>query len=429
LANQSSPKQPTQLGSERLSCVGCGRPGVSICSACSRKPRYRARANPLEKRDPELYKRLSTLSRLPLAENKEQWDEFCVEIGADDSYEHLPTLVEIMREGKWRTDALNPLLWLRQELVNRVGKSKRHDDYDRTGKRRPGGSRFDKRNGALVSPVMRPFAEFEISDKGGQIQSGFDAIEAEETRKALQTSVGFDDYWVHPQPADRERKKLLQGRTWAEYWETVNSKWMLHLLQNNKPAFDKELADAITRLQPTIKSLKLDSDEAEVLAVTTLLWPAGPRAYLNFLGDADKKRIRNAFDRLDRKLKKPEDKALFRQALRERVGGTPECWSRYRAEHPEWFNAQRTPKPRPIPQPQTDDGPSLAELAIQWLSQYNESKGVSLPPLKDAPPDTHANEGAQVVTLGCDIDSKQIVLYRSSARKPKPRLINKLYSE
>src|ERR1019366_7348371 len=41
-----------------LTCSGCGKPGVSICARCSKKPRYKAalaRVHPLQERDPELY--------------------------------------------------------------------------------------------------------------------------------------------------------------------------------------------------------------------------------------------------------------------------------------------------------------------------------------------------------------------------------------
>jgi hypothetical protein len=38
-------------------------------------------ANPLQERDPELYKQLDELSRLPFEGNKEAWDEFCIEMG------------------------------------------------------------------------------------------------------------------------------------------------------------------------------------------------------------------------------------------------------------------------------------------------------------------------------------------------------------
>ncbi|HME32872.1 MAG TPA: hypothetical protein VKG65_08990, partial [Terriglobales bacterium] len=78
-----------------LSCAGCGKIGVSICARCSRKPRYRtaiARAHPLQERDPELYKRLDEMSRLSFRENKQSWDEFCIEIKAEDFYEHTADL-------------------------------------------------------------------------------------------------------------------------------------------------------------------------------------------------------------------------------------------------------------------------------------------------------------------------------------------------
>jgi hypothetical protein len=49
-----------------------------------------------------------------------------------------------------------------------------------------------------------------------------------------------------------------------------------------------------------IGRLELDQDDAEVLAVITLLWVVGPRTYLNFLDETNGKRIRNAWDRFNR---------------------------------------------------------------------------------------------------------------------------------
>ena len=100
------------LTGNALACVVCGKIGVSICARCCKKPGYRttlARAHPLQERDPKLYKRLDGMARLPLQQNKQLWDEFFIEIKAGDFYEHLPILVEILQEGKWRTDALGRL--------------------------------------------------------------------------------------------------------------------------------------------------------------------------------------------------------------------------------------------------------------------------------------------------------------------------------
>src|ERR1039458_3508856 len=132
-----------------LACVVCGKIGVSVCAKCSapRKRKYRteiAQAHPLQERDPELYKRLDGMSRLPLQGNQQLWDEFCVEIKAGAFYEHLPILVEILQEGKWRTDALSVRTWLRENLARRVKRISAPEDYDPTGKRHAGGPKFDK---------------------------------------------------------------------------------------------------------------------------------------------------------------------------------------------------------------------------------------------------------------------------------------------
>src|SRR5271166_3807735 len=94
-----------------FTCAVCGKTGVSICARCSKKGRrYKtalARAHPLQKRDPELYKRLDDMSRLSLQEIKQLWDEFCIEIKAEHFYEDILIFVELLQEGKWRTEALN----------------------------------------------------------------------------------------------------------------------------------------------------------------------------------------------------------------------------------------------------------------------------------------------------------------------------------
>src|SRR5450759_546791 len=74
-----------------ITCAVCGKAGVSICAKCSKKGRrYKtalARANPLQERDPELYKRLDEMSRLSLQGNRQVFDEFCIEIKAGVFYE------------------------------------------------------------------------------------------------------------------------------------------------------------------------------------------------------------------------------------------------------------------------------------------------------------------------------------------------------
>ncbi len=198
----------TNGNSIQLACAGCGKPGVSICAKCA-KTGYRtavARANPLEKREPELYKRLDQMSRLSLEGNKKLWDEFCIEINAGDYYEHLPILVEILHEGKWRTNALDVRKWLRETFVRRVKRSASGavEDYDSTGKRRPGGPKFDNRNGALTEFGTRPYAEFAVLCEDGDTVGPEEVIEGRLERKRLQTASEDDDYIPVVMPADRE---------------------------------------------------------------------------------------------------------------------------------------------------------------------------------------------------------------------------------
>jgi hypothetical protein len=302
-------------------CAVCGKAGVSICTKCSKGGRsYKAalaRSNPLQERDPETYKRLDELSRLPLKGNKQLWDEFCIEIKAGDFYEYLPILVEIVHEGKWRTNALDAKGWLRGHFARRAKRVSAPEDYSPTGRRRPVGPKFDKRSGALIAFVTRPFAEFEVLG-----EYGF-AISAEEVidRKRLQTVADDDGYEVVVMPADRESLRFLGRQTLAEYCEAFRCLQMVDALKHDRPTFDRALASAITGQQWLVGQIGLDQDEAEVLAVSILLWNVGPRMYLNFLDKANKRRMRNAWDRLGRRMQDPD----FRRDLR--------CLLRRHSEH------------------------------------------------------------------------------------------------
>jgi len=75
------------------------------------------------------------------------------------------------------------------------------------------------------------------------------------------------------------------------------------------------LAVTINNQRELVKRMELDQGEAEVLAVIELLGSVGPRMYLNFLDEANKKRVRNAWDRFDRKKKNPKWATLLCQTL------------------------------------------------------------------------------------------------------------------
>jgi hypothetical protein len=300
-----------------LTCPGSGKTGICICPRCSKHSGSRtliARANPLREREPQLYKLLDEMSRLSLQENKRLWDELCIEINAEDYYEHLPTFVEILLEGTWRTDALNVRGWLRQSLARRVERMM-PDDYAPVGhrslRRRPGGPKFDRRNGALTAFVTRPYVEFETLNEDGETMTPEEAIAGRIERKKLQTAGGEDENIV-PMPADRESLQFLGRRTYAEKWEALRCAQMVEALKNDRPTFDRELAKAVHDQRRLVKRLELDRYEAEVVAVISLLWDAGPRMYLKFLDETTKRRMRNAWDRLDRRKKNPD----FRRALR-----------------------------------------------------------------------------------------------------------------
>src|SRR5664280_950153 len=243
----------------KITCAVCGEPGVSICAKCSKKGRrYKtalAQAHPLLERDPALYKRLDQMSRLPLKGNKKSWDDFCVEIGAGRYYEYMPILVEIMQEGKWRTDTLYPMKWLRENLANRVKRvsaPEEGEDYP-TGKRRPGGPRFDKRSGLLISHGTRPYAEFGGVNQRGDAFSPEDAVDNQVARRDLQTAGGSDDDGHIVMPADRDTSsRILRKKTLTEW---LDAGLMMTLLERDWTAFDKLVRQAIVKLRPLASRL------------------------------------------------------------------------------------------------------------------------------------------------------------------------------
>lgn len=416
-----------------LTCAVCGKIGVSICAWCSKKPRYKtmmARAHPLQEREPELYKRLDEMARLPLQGNQQLWDEFCIEIKAGDFYEHLPILVEILQAGKWRTDALNVMPWLRQNLARRVKRSSAPEDYGPTGQRRIGGPKFDRRNGALTAFAIRPFAEFEMLSGDGDIISPDEVIEGRIARQDLQTAGGGDHYMAtFPRPADRESLLLLGRKTYAEKCEGSYCSQMVYALKHDRPVFDKELARAITDQQALAKCLGLDRDEAEVLAVMSLLWDAGPRMYLKFLDGADQKRVRNAWDRLDR-LRKQE---AFHRTLRDIA-------LRRRPER-QGANLRTTSVPlqeeiAPNPPFRKEDYPEFRDIDerqervrrnhfMQRFLDWLTATGVNAGAPTDRSQETHG-----VVDLPCDLAPKERLSYvAASSKGPSSAIQRKLYSE
>jgi len=430
----------------RLVCAGCGKIGVSICAKCARTGYRRviARANPLQERDPELYKRLDEMSRLSLEDNKESWDEFCIEINAGDYYEHLPTLVEIVQEGIWRTDALKPFEWLRAKLAKRGKRSFGTDDYGPAvdAKRRPSWAEFDKRNGALIEFGTQPFAEFEVQDGDGNCLTSEEAVDYQ----SGQTTQDEDGHTIRVMPADRDSLQSLGRLTLAESYEADRCEELALALKQHRPTFERALADAIANQQGLAERMELDQDEAEVVAVKELLWYVRPRKYLNFLDGADKRRIRNAWDRLDRKMKNPEWVAALKQALREFAGKRRELWNReywadyyLRTDRENWqklvppgaarFNDSDDRDDLPRPKWDSSRGCGIpSEERLRQQTQADKSKGLVFQPSKE-PPNLDSYDGSRPVALGWDLTAKQQALYRSSASKPKPRRKTKLYSE
>src|SRR5664279_5256264 len=283
------------------------------------------------------------MSRLPLKGNQKLWDDFCAEVGGEDYYEYMPILVKIVQEGGWRTDALKPLEWLRGNLAKRVMRLCGPDDYgpavasvDNEGRpvisrtRRPSWPKFDKRNGALTAFATRPYAEFEVLSRDGETISPDEAIEGQLERKRLRTASPDENDNSVAMPADRDSLRFLSRKTLAERWESYRCEELAEALKLDKAAFDRALTDAIGAQRELVERMELDQDEAVVVAVIELLWSVGPRMYLNFLDEPDHKRIRNAWDRVDRKRKNPEWAARFRRTLRTYANLTRAAWSHSR---------------------------------------------------------------------------------------------------
>lgn len=417
----------------RLTCAVCGKAGVSICAKCSKKGRRYttalARAHPLRERDPELYKRLDEMSRLPLRGNRQLWDEFCKEIKAEGFYEHLPILIEILKEGKWRTDTLSPRKWLRENLARRVKRSSAPEDYGPTGKRYAGGPKFDKRNGALTAFATRPYVEFEVLSGDGATISPDEAIEGQLERKRLRTASGDEDFNSVVMPADRDSLRFLGRRTYAEKCEGLYCSQMVYALKHDRPTFDKELGRAITDQEALAKCLGLDRDEAEVLAVMSLLWDAGPRMYLKFLDGANQRRVRNAWDRLDRLRKQDVFHGTLRDiALRrrpERQGASPQTTSLSQQEEiapAPPFRNEHHPEFRDIDERQERIRRNhFMERFLDWLTATGVNAGVPT----DRSQKTHG-----VVDLPCDLAPKERLSYvAASGKGPASAIRRKLYSE
>jgi hypothetical protein len=408
-----------------LTCSGCGKVGVSICARCSKKPGYKAmiaRAHPLQERDPELYKRLDEMSRVSLQENKQLWDEFCREIKAEDFYEHLAILVEIVQEGKWRTKVLNVREWLRVQLARRAKRSTAPEDYGPTGRRRRGGPKFDKRNGALTAFATRPFTEFEVLSRDGESISPDEAIEGQLERKRLQTAGDEDGDsvgWIVP--ADRDSLRFLGRRTVAERCEASRCAQMADALKHDKATFDQALAERMAKQRRLVERMGLDQDEAEVLAVIELLWDAGPRMYLNFLDEANKRRVRNAWDRFDRRRKNTD----FHRTLRELAMGRR---LERQAPYP-----QRSRAPQPEASVQVRERKEIKERKEKIRRNYFMQRfcdWLAAPGVSAIMPSERSRKTHGVVDLPCDLAPRERMSYVSASRKgPASAIRGKLYSE
>jgi hypothetical protein len=265
--------------------------------------------------------------------------------------------------------------------------------------------------------------------------------------QAGQRAQDEDGHIVRVMLADRESLRILGHRTRAEQCEAYRCEDLADALKNDRAVFDKALTDAITAQRGLVERMELDQDEAVVLAVIELLWSVGPRMYLNFLDGPDKRRIRNAWDRLDRRRKNLDWSARFRRTLRTCANETRAAWSRkYWAEYyldmdrhdwrrlipPDAVRIGDFKERNDSPRPKWDSSRGLgipSEQVLRHHTQLDRSQGLIFPPSKEPPPNLDSHDGARLVELGWDLTPKQRALFLSSASKPKPRRKTRLYSE
>jgi|ERR1035437_4736765 hypothetical protein len=428
---QGNPQGQTSTDSNHLSCAGCGKVGVSICAKCAKKP---ACLGKLKKKtakqataqreiisdDAGFYGRLEGMSQLPFEGNKKSWGGLCLEIGANKYYIHLELLAEIVREGKWREGVRNLKAWLCKSLARRVERLEGKEDYGPNGMRRPGKPKFDKRNGALTALSERPFTEFEKDVGGdGNTMSPIDVIEDRIARKNLQTADGWDDLPSFPIPANRESLWLLGRRTLAEQCEASRCAQMVGALKHDRPTFDKALAKAVIGQQWLVGRMRLDQDEAEVVAVTLLLWNTGPRMYLNFLDEANKRRMRNAWDRLGRRMEKPDFRRALRRLLAMRRG-------------PEYPNPSVTAQHVVRVKHDGDfrDSTQRKEKVLHNSFVQRFCASLAAPGVRAIMPSDRSQKTPGVVDLLFDLAPKERLSYVASAGKgPASAIQEKLYSE
>jgi hypothetical protein len=279
--------------------------------------------------------------------------------------------------------------------------------------------------GSLTAFSTRPFIEFTV------VHSDKDDISPEDHIDHLALGRRDEDDGCVWMPADRESLKFLGGRTYAEKFESQNCSRMVYALRHDRPAFNKELARAITEQRALARTLGLDSDEADLLAAMSLLWDAGPRMYLNFLEGAEKKRIRNAWDRLDR-LRKQErfHRALRDIALRripEHQGADPHAAG---VSHQElcqrstgnWLELSQSSEFRDKKERQARIRRNhFMQRFLDWLA----ATGVNAGAPTDRSQKTHG-----VVDLPCDLAPKERLSYLAASGKgPTSPIHRKLYSE
>ena len=145
------------------------------------------------------------------------------------------------------------------------------------------------------------------------------------------------------------------------------------------------------------------------------LWDAHPRMYLNFLDEANKRRLRNAWDRFDRRRKEPD----FHRTLHERAMGR-------RLE-------RQAPNPQRRRAPRAEAAILINEREEQILRNYFLQRfcdSLAATGVSAIPPSDRSRKTPGVVDLACDLAPKEKLSYvAASGKGPTSAFRRKLYSE
>jgi len=213
--------------------------------------------------------------------------------------------------------------------------------------------------------------------------------------------------------------RLLGGLRNPEPLARARCAQLADSLKHDRPAFDKALTRAISHQRWFAQRMGLDRDEEEVFAVTELLWDVGPRMYLNFLDEANKRRIRNAWDRLGRRMQNPDFRRALRRLLAMRRG-------------PEYPNPSVTAQHAVRVKHDGDfrDSTQRKEKVLHNSFVQRFCASLAAPGVRAIMPSDRSRKTPGVVDLPFDLAPKEKLSYVAAAGKgPASAIQEKLYSE